>query len=78
MEIDAPSLQRSKSNRSATEVEGCTIPLSNDDGRPMMLAPLDQRRYSKDTSNTITNHFYANEAIPFGWTGKQGFAPLGN
>jgi hypothetical protein len=43
-----------------------------------VFAPVDQRRISNDTSNTITNHFYANEVIPFGWTGKQGFAPLGN
>jgi hypothetical protein len=42
------------------------------DNTPIVLAPVDQRRISNDTSNRITNHFYANEVIPFGWTGKPG------
>ena len=41
-----------------------------------VFAPVDQRRINNSVNKVITQHFYANEIIPFGWTGKQGFAPL--
>jgi len=53
------------------------LPLLNGDG-PIVLSPVDQRRINNSVNKVITQHFYANEVIPFGWTGKQGFAPLGN
>ena len=54
------------------------LSLLDGDGSKVLTA-VDQRRISNDTSNIITNHFHSNETIPFGWTGKQGFAPyVGN